>query len=159
MTSAYFYLWIFGWPGAGLILGLAGLRLESLSLVLSVIGGAYSVIFFVYGLFRGGVNDCVGTGSSYVCHPTSFLADIGWYGDAFVTAVTLLTLAPLLSAWAGVRWPSIVAALILVFMFVANLLGLTFWLPAISGVIAAAIAGPPRPWRGPADQQASSRSR
>lgn len=155
MTSPLFYLWFLGWPAAGVIAGVAGLRSEWFRWVLSAIGGIYSLLFLIYGLFRGGVNDCVGSGSSYVCHPTPLLADIGWDGVLFIAAVTLLTLAPLVAAWLGMRWPSIVAAVVLILMLPFFLIGLSLSMPAISAVIAAAVAGPPRPWHGPADASVS----
>jgi hypothetical protein len=142
-NSELFLAWIIGFPLAGVVVGVAGLRFHGLRLVLAGIGPLYSIVLFAYGLFRGGPNDCTSQGAGYVCHPTAYLADLTWFGVLVVVVVTILGLAPLTSAWFATRAPSVVATVALAGLVALFLFGLLWWVPAASAVLAAAIAGPP----------------
>jgi len=139
-----FVAWLVGFPVLGVIVGLLGTRFRRVRQVLVWPSALISVGIFVYGLFRGGPNDCVSTGgSSYVCHPTAYIADLDSFGVAVVVTVTLLSLGPIAAAVAKRRSPSVVAACVLGILILIFTLGLAPWVPAASCVLAAAIAGPP----------------
>ena len=146
-NNQIFWLWVLGFPAAGIIVGVAGLRIAALRYVLAAAAPVYSGALFVYGLFRGGPNDCVDSPQppGYVCHPTSFMSDIGWYGVVIVSVATVISLSPLGAAAMRNRVPSIIGAVLLVVLIGLFPFGLLLWVPAASAVIAAAIAGPPRP--------------
>jgi hypothetical protein len=142
-TAGLFVLWSLGWPAVGAVLGLLGLRILVLRWFVAGLGGAYALLLLAYFAVRGGPNECTSAG----CRPTSFLSDIGPYGVFVIVFVTVLALAPIVGAWAGVRWPAVAAAVLLVGLIVLNPFGLAIWVPAASAVIASAVAGPPRPYR------------
>jgi hypothetical protein len=140
-----FVAWLVGFPFLGVILGLLGTRFRRVRQVLVWPSAAISVGIFVYGLFRGGPNECVSTGgSSYVCHPTAYIADLDSFGVAVVVVVTVLSLGPIAAAVAKRRAPSVIATCVLGLLILIFPLGLLPWVPAASCVLAAAIAGPPR---------------
>lgn len=140
-----FTLWVAGFPALGVIAGLLGSRFRRVRQVLVWPGAVFSVGVFIYGLFRGGPNDCVenAAGTGYTCHPTAYIADLNVLGVAVVVAVTLLSLAPIAAMLARSRVPSVVATIIFAFMLLVFIFGLLPWVPAASCVLAAAIAGPP----------------
>jgi len=133
-------LWYLGWPLAGVLVGLVGLRTIVVRWFVATIPGAYAVLLFTFLSVRGGPKDCTSAG----CHPTSFLSDIGLNGVFVVVFVRLLTLTPLGGAWVGVRWPSVTGAVLLVALIALNPFGFVIWVPAAAAVIGAAVAGPPR---------------
>lgn len=141
-----FWLWMLGFPAAGLMLGVAGMRLAALRYLLTVAGPLYSGTLFVYGLFRGGPNECVDAPQppGYICHPTSFLSDIGWLGIVVVAVATIVSFAPLVSAWWRSRIPSALGAGVLIVLIVLFIFGLLLWVPAAAALVGAAVAGPPR---------------
>jgi MFS family permease len=137
--------WLVGFPVLGFIAGLLGRRFGRVRQVLVWPAAVISVGIFVYGLFRGGPNDCVSTGgSSYACHPTAYIADLTLFGVAVIVAVTVLSLAPIAAAFTRRRAPSVIATCVLALLIFIFPLGLLPWVPAASCVLAAAIAGPPR---------------
>lgn len=140
-----FTVWIAGFPVLGVIAGLLGSRFRRVRQVLVWPGAVFSVAVFVYGLFRGGPNDCVenAAGTAYTCHPTAYIADLNILGVAVVVAVTLLSLAPIAAAFTRSRVPSVVATIVFAFMLLIFIFGLLPWVPAAACVLAAAIAGPP----------------
>ena len=144
-AAQQFYLWVVGWPLAGIAAGLLGLRFRPLRHVLTWAPGAYTVAIFVYGLFRGGPNDCSATSASgdFVCHPTSLFSDLPPAGVIVIVAMTMLNLAPLVAARVRARAPSAVAAAVMILLTILFIFGLLFWIPPSSGVLGAAIAGPP----------------
>lgn len=144
-NNQIFWLWVIGFPALGLVLGLAGLKLRALRYVLAGAAPVFSVGLYVYGLFRGGPNECVDAPGppGYICHPTPFLSSIGWYGVIVVTVVTVVSLAPLVAAWTRRRAPAVLGTVVLTGLIVFYIYGLLDWVPAAAAMLAAAIAGPP----------------
>jgi hypothetical protein len=126
-----FALWIAGFPVLGAIVGIAGVSVRRLRRVLVWPAAVYSAGVFLYGLFAGGPNG------------TAYMANLSVIGVAIVVAVSVLSLAPVLSARRGSRVPSVVATLVFGVVILVFTLGLAPWIPAASCVLAAAIAGPP----------------
>ena len=145
MTQFYFYAWIIGWPLAGIVAGVIGMRARLVRQFLVWPPAVYSIALFMYGLFRGGPNECVenSAGTAYTCHPTAFFADVDGFAIAVIVIVSVLSFAPIASASTHSRTYSLVAAGFLVLLILLFLLGLTPWIPAASAVLAAAVAGPP----------------
>lgn len=144
-ANQQFWLWIGGSAAGAAILGLAGLRSAAVRKLLVGLAPLYSVALFVYGLFRGGPNDCVTAPSppGYVCHPTSFMSDIGWYGVLIVTTVTVVSLSSIAAGLTRTRTPSVLGAIVLLVLIALFPTGLLLWVPAEAALIAAAVAGPP----------------
>ncbi len=71
------------------------------------------------------------------------MANLSLIGVAVVVVVTVLSLAPILSARTSSRRPSVLATLVFGVLILVFTLGLAPWIPAASCVLAAAIAGPP----------------
>ena len=143
-------LWMGGFPVLGAIAGIVGASLRRVRQVLVWPAAVYSVGVLGYGLFAGGPN-----GSAYV-------ANISVIGVAVIVAVTVLSLAPILSARRSSRAPSVVATILLGMLILIFTLGLAPWVPAASCVLAAAIAGPPGkaeglPQQEPLEKQALGR--
>ncbi|HEV2217284.1 MAG TPA: hypothetical protein VGV88_06895 [Candidatus Dormibacteraeota bacterium] len=126
-----FALWLGGFPVLGAVAGIVGVSVYRVRVVLAWLAGVYSAVVLVYGLFAGGPN-----GTAYVAHLNAF-------GVAVVGFVTVLAMAPLLSARTGSRVPSVVAIILLGTLILIFTLGLAPWVPAASCVLGAAIAGPP----------------
>ena len=126
-----FALWMAGFPVLGVIAGIAGASFRRLRQVLVWPAAVYSAGVLVYGLFAGGPNG------------TAYMANLSLIGVAFVVVVTLLSLAPILSARTSSRRPSVVATLVFGVLILVATIGLAPWIPAASCVLAAAIAGPP----------------
>ena len=126
-----FVLWLAGFPVLGVIAGILGAPFRRVRQVLVWPAAVYSAGVLVYGLFAGGPN-----GSAYV-------AGLNVIGVAVLVAVSVLSLAPILSARMSSRRPSVVATLVLGVLILIFTLGLAPWMPAASCVLAAAIAGPP----------------
>jgi len=124
-------LWMAGFPVLGVIAGIVGASLRRVRQVLVWPAAVYSVGVLGYGLFAGGPN-----GSGYI-------ANLNTMGVAVIVAVTLLSLAPILSARTTSRVPSVVATIVLGTLILIFTLGLAPWVPAASCVLGAAIAGPP----------------
>jgi len=124
-------VWIGGFPVLGVIAGILGVSFRRVRQVLVWPAAVYSAVVFVYGLIAGGPN-----GSAYI-------ADLNVMGVAVVVAMTVLSLAPILSARTRSRVPSVMATILLGVMIFIFTLGLAPWIPAASCVLAAAIAGPP----------------
>ena len=78
---------------------------------------------------------------SQVAEPDAGALDV--LGVAVVVVVTVLSLAPILSARMRSRAPSVVATFVLGLLILSFTVGLAPWVPAASSVLAAAIAGPP----------------
>jgi hypothetical protein len=126
-----FVLWVAGFPVLGVMAGILGASSCRVRQVLVWPAAVYSVGVFVYGLLAGGPN-----GSAYV-------AGLNVMGVAVIVVVTVLSLAPILSARTRSRVPSVVAIILLGVLILIFTLGLAPWVPAASSVLAAAIAGPP----------------
>ena len=135
-----------GFAAAGLVLGVIGMKVRAIRYLVAGAAPLYAVVLFIYALFRGGPNECVPYPGppGYVCHPTSFLSGIGWFGVFVVVAVTLVSFAPLIAARRGSRSPAVLGAVVLTALIALYLLALLTWVPADAAVLAAAIAGPPR---------------
>ena len=140
-----FLLWVAGWPLVGVCVGVIGLRFRRLRQFLMWPAAAYALLILVYGLFRGGPNECVenAAATGYTCHPTAAFADLSMLGVVVIGAVTLLSVAPIVAGRAHSRAPSVVAAVILVLLILVFTFDLLFWIPAASAVLASAITGPP----------------
>lgn len=140
-----FTVWVVGFPVLGVVAGLVGGRYRRVRQVLVWPGAVFSVGVFLYGLFRGGPNECVenAAGNAYTCHPTAYIADLNILGVAVVVGVTLLSLAPIAAKLTRSRVPSVVATIVFAFMLLIFIFGLLPWVVAASCVLAAAIAGPP----------------
>ncbi len=126
-----FAVWIGGFPVLGVIVGILGVSFRRVRQVLLWPAAAYSAVVFVYGLVAGGPNG------------TAYVAGLDVMGVAVIVAVTVLSLAPILSARTKSRVPSVVATILLAVLILVFTLGLAPWVPAASCVLAAAIAGPP----------------
>jgi hypothetical protein len=124
-------VWMAGFPLLGAIAGIAGASFRRLRQLLLWPAAVYSAAVLVYGLFAGGPNG------------TAYLAHLSVIGVAVVVVVTVLSLAPLLSAKMRSRVPSVVATLVFGLFILVFTLGLAPWVPAGSCVLAAALAGPP----------------
>jgi len=126
-----FNLWVAGFPVLGAIAGIVGVSFRRVRQALVWPAAVYSAGVFLYGLFAGGPN-----GTAYVAHLSAM-------GVAVVVVVTVLSLAPVLSARTRSRVPSVVATLVFGLLILVFTLGLAPWIPAASCVLATAIAGPP----------------
>jgi hypothetical protein len=126
-----FGLWLIGFPALGVIAGFLGASVHRIRQVLVWAAAVYSVGVFVYGLVAGGP------------HGSAYIAGLNVVGVAVVVVVTVLSLAPILSARTRSRAPSVVAAIVMGVLILIFTLGLAPWVPAASSVLAAAIAGPP----------------
>jgi hypothetical protein len=126
-----FAVWIAGFPLLGVIAGIVGASFRRLRQVLVWPAAVYSAGVLLYGLFAGGPNG------------TAYVANLSVIGVAVVVVVTVLSLAPILSARTSSRRPSVVATLVFGVLILVATLGLAPWIPAASCVLAAAIAGPP----------------
>jgi fumarate reductase subunit C len=131
-----FAVWIGGFPVLGVIAGILGVSFRRVRPVLIWPAAVYSAVVFVYGLFAGGPNG------------TAYVAGLNVMGVAVVVAVTVLSLATILSAKTNARVPSVVATIVLGVLILIFTVGLAPWVPAASCVLAAAIAGPPGKLRG-----------
>ena len=131
-----FVLWLAGFPVLGVIAGILGAPVRRVRQVLVWPAAVYSAGVLVYGLFAGGPN-----GSAYV-------AGLNVIGMAVLVTVSVLSLAPILSARMSSRRPSVVATVVLGVLILIFTLGLAPWMPAASCVLAAAIAGPPEKGEG-----------
>ncbi len=130
---------------AGVLIGIAGRYWRPIRIFLvglAPLGSAGIVLFF---LLEGSGSQCAGAGATFHCWEVSYYVVLLGNGFAVVGIglVTILSLAPIASAWLGRRTPSVAAAYIipvlvlLLFIFVAP------WLFIWPAVLAAAIAGPP----------------
>ena len=126
-----FALWMAGFPVLGVIAGITGASFRRLRQVLVWPAAVYSAGVLVYGLFAGGPNG------------TAYMANLSLIGVAFVVVVSVMSLAPILSARTSSRRPSVVATLVFGVLILVATVGLAPWMPAASCVLAAAIAGPP----------------
>ena len=126
-----FVLWVAGFPVLGAIAGMLGVSFRRVRQVLVWPAPVYSAAVLVYGLFAGGPNG------------TAYIANLSILAVAVVVAVTVLSLAPILSARTGSRAPSVAATILLGVLILIFTLGLAPWVPAASCVLATAIAGPP----------------
>ena len=68
---------------------------------------------------------------------------VGSFGVGIVVLVTVLSLAPVLSFFMRTRAPSVLATALLALLLVFYVFGLLPWYPLATGLIGAAIAGPP----------------
>jgi hypothetical protein len=126
-----FALWIGCFPVLGAIAGIVGVSVRLVRQVLVWPAAIYSAAVLVYGLFAGGP------------HGSAYFAGLNAMGVGVVVAVTVLSLAPILSARTRSRVPSVVATILLGTLILVFTLGLAPWVPAASCVLATAIAGPP----------------
>jgi hypothetical protein len=126
-----FALWMAGFPVLGAIAGIVGASFRRLRRVLVWPAAVYSAGVLVYGLFAGGPNG------------TAYMANLSLVGVTFVVVVSVMSLAPILSARMSSRRPSVVATLVFGVLILLATVGLAPWIPAASFVLAAAIAGPP----------------
>jgi hypothetical protein len=130
---------------AGVLVGIAGRYWRPIRIFLVGLAplGSAGIIFFF--LFEGSGSQCAGAGATFHCWEVSELVGLldNGFAVAGVSLVTILSLAPIASAWLGRRTPSVTAAyvipvlILLLFIFVAP------WLFIWPAVLAAAIAGPP----------------
>ncbi len=118
--------WYLALPLGGIAAGFIGRRYWWMRYVLVGLGPLYGAALFVL-LSIGAV-----------------LAGTDALGVVVIILATILSLAPILSAWKGLRTPSVVATIALVAMTGFFFYALLLWLPATTAVLGAAIAGPPR---------------
>ena len=118
--------WYLALPLVGIAAGFVGRRYRWMRYVLVGLGPLYGAALFVL-LSIGAV-----------------LAGTDALGVVVIIVATILSLAPILSAWKGLRTPSVVATIALVAMTGFFFYALLLWLPATTAVLGAAIAGPPR---------------
>ena len=118
--------WYLALPLGGIAAGFIGRRYWWMRYVLVGLGPLYGAALFVL-LSIGAV-----------------LAGTDALGVVVIIVATILSLAPILSAWKGLRTPSVVATIALVAMTGLFFYALLLWLPATTAVLGAAIAGPPR---------------
>jgi len=126
-----FAVWMAGFPVLGVIAGIVGASFRRVRQVLVWPAAVYSAGVLVYGLFAGGPNR------------SAYIANLDVMAVGVVVVVTVLSLAPILSARVRSRAPSVVATIVLGLLILSFTLGLAPWVPAASCVLAAAIAGPP----------------
>ena len=131
-----FAVWMAGFPVLGVIVGTFGVASRRARQVLVWPGAVYSAGVLVYGLVAGGPNN------------SAYMASLNVTGVVVVVVVSVLSLAPILASRIGSRVPSVVATLVLGALILIFTLGLAPWVPAVSCVLAAAIAGPPGKARG-----------
>lgn len=133
MTISFAYHgWYLGLPLVGIVAGFVGRRYRWMRYILAGLGPLYAVALFVLLLIG------------------SVLFQTDALGAGVIVTATILSLAPLVSAWTGSRAPSAAAAIVLVAMTWLFIYALLLWLPGTTAVIGAAIAGPPRPAAKPA---------
>jgi len=124
-------VWMAGFPVLGVIAGIVGASFRRVRQVLVWPAAVYSAGVLVYGLFAGGPNR------------SAYIANLDVMAVGVVVVVTVLSLAPILSARVSSRAPSVVATIVLGLLILSFTLGLAPWVPAASCVLASAIAGPP----------------
>ncbi len=128
---------------AFLVLGFVGLRWRSARLSLVLLTPAYSVVVLLYFLVAGAGSACDGEGASFRCWEVSYASTWGWLASLLVGAVIAASATPIASAWLHSCMPSALGAAALFALIAINPLGLWIWFPALAGILAAAVAGPP----------------
>lgn len=129
------------------VLGVMGRRSRAVQAALPWVAPVYATALFVYALFRGGPDECVPYPGppGYACHATSFLSSVGGYGVLVAVVLTLVSFTPLVMARTGRRMPAILGTIVLAALVALYFFVFATWAPAAAAVLAAAIAGPPRP--------------
>jgi len=130
---------------AGIVVGVAGRFWRSIRVLLVGLAPLGSAAIVLYFIFEGSVSQCAGTGATFHCWETSYAsAMIGnGYAVAGVAIATLLSLAPIASAWIGRPGPSSFAVIALPLLVLGLFLYLGPWFFIWPALIAAAISGPP----------------
>lgn len=130
---------------AGIVMGVAGRFWRPIRVVLVGLAPLGSAAIIFYFFFEGSVSQCAGTGATFHCWETSYAsAMIGnGYAVAGVAIATLLSLAPVASAWIGRPGLSIFAVIALPLLALALFSYVGQWSFVWPAVIAAAISGPP----------------
>ena len=96
----------------------------------------------LYYVLEGNVSKCSGAGATFRCIEVTYAASWDLRDWTLVGAVSLLALAPFLSAWLRSALPSVLAAIGLAVLFAIYPIFLWSWVPAEAFIVAAAIAGP-----------------
>ncbi len=130
---------------AGLLVGIAGRFWRPIRILLvglAPLGSAGIILFF---LFEGSGSQCAGAGATFHCWELSFYVVLLGNGFAVtgIGLVTILSLAPIASAWLGRRTPSVTAAYMIPVLVLVFFIFVAPWLFIWPAVLAAAIAGPP----------------
>ncbi len=130
---------------AGLLVGIAGRFWRPIRILLvglAPLGSAGIILFF---LFEGSGSQCAGAGAAFHCWELSFYVVLLGNGFAVtgIGLVTILSLAPIASAWLGRRTPSVTAAYMIPVLILVFFIFVAPWLFIWPAVLAAAIAGPP----------------
>ena len=140
-----------GWNGvalltiAGGVVGFAGRFWRPIRLILVGLAPVGSAAIIFYWVFEGSTSQCAGTGATFHCWEEShFVAVLGnGYAITALGIATILSLAPIVSAWLGHPAPSVIAAFILLLLILALFIFVALWFYVWAAVVAAAIAGPP----------------
>src|SRR6266404_4044008 len=145
MAKLGFFELVAGLTLAGVLIGIAGRfwrPVRILLVALAPLGSAGIILFF---LFEGSGSQCAGSGATFHCWELSYYVVL--LGNAFAVVgiglVTILSLAPIASAWLGRRAPSVTAAFIMPVLILMFFIFVTPWIYVWPAVLAAAIAGPP----------------
>ena len=105
-------VWMAGFPVLGVIAGIVGASFRRVRQVLVWPAAVYSAGVLVYGLFAGGPNR------------SAYIANLDVMAVGVVVVVTVLSLAPILSARVSSRAPSVVATIVLGLLILSFTLGL-----------------------------------
>jgi len=145
MAKLGFFELVAGLTLAGVLVGIAGRfwrPVRILLVALAPLGSAGIILFF---LFEGSGSQCAGSGATFHCWELSYYVVL--LGNAFAVVgiglVTILSLAPIASAWLGRRSPSVTAAYMIPVLILVFFIFVAPWLFIWPAVLAAAIAGPP----------------
>lgn len=140
-----------GWNGialltmAGIVVGFAGRFWRPIRILLVGLAPLGSAAIIFYFIFEGSVSQCAGTGPTFHCWEISYASAL--LGNGFLVAAvaiaTLISLAPIVSAWRRHPSPSALAAFVMPLLIYAIFIVLAPWLYVWPAVLAAAIAGPP----------------
>src|SRR6266852_1149046 len=130
---------------AGIVVGVAGRFWRSIRVLLVGLAPLGSAAIVLYFIFEGSVSQCAGTGATFHCWETSYASAMIGNGDAVagVAIATLLSLAPIASAWIGRPGPSSFAVIALPLLVLGLFLYLGPWFFIWPALIAAATSGPP----------------
>ncbi len=140
-----------GWGGIavltlmGVLVGFAGRFWRPIRTILVGLAPLASAGIIVFFLFEGSASRCDGSGATFHCWELSYFVVLLGNGFAVtgIGLVTILSFAPIVSAWLGRRSPSVTAAYIMPVLILMFFVFVTPWLYVWPAVLAAAIAGPP----------------
>ena len=130
---------------AGVLVGIAGRFWRPIRIFLVGLAPLGSVGVILFFLFEGSGSQCAGAGATFHCWELTYYVVLLANGAAVtgIGLVTVLSFAPIASAWLGRRTPSVTAAYMIPVLILVFFIFVAPWLFIWPAVLAAAIAGPP----------------